>query len=235
MRTEKFAGLTRAGAIRREIVWNARWRVAAEELPTFFGQTGTFPGDWPEPDCLITSVMPKRLSEMEYEVTVEAQHRSNPDLLQYYSIEDRSDLANRTDIAVDMADFHLTAAMAGYQKLPDGHYMPIPNWNALAGCPFRSESKLPANMIDLTLRCLVVTVSIYVSGGVKSRIAELAAWTQGRVTNAAVEGIEGSFLRIRQTCKETFDDSGKLYTRITRSYQKAPGDYIWSTNYWETH
>ncbi|MDR0931434.1 MAG: hypothetical protein LBM70_00220, partial [Victivallales bacterium] len=221
--------------IRREIIWNARYRVAATEIATFFGQTGTFPAEWPELNCMVTSVKPKQLTDMEYEVDLEVQHRNNPDLLVRYSREDRSDLSHRVDISVDMADFHVTAEMAGYQKQPSGQYMPIPNWENFVACPFICSDKLPNNMIDQTLRCLVITSSRYFSGDAMSRIDELVNWVNTRVTNSYVEGIDGSFLRIRQTCQEVFDDSGELYTRITRSYQKAPREYVWNTNYWASH
>lgn len=232
IRTESFAGLSRAGAIRRKIVWNARWRVAAGELPTFFGLTGTAPTEWPEANCLITDVTPKRLSPMEYEVAVEVQHRNNPGLFERYSVDDRSDLSTRTDIAVDMADFQLTASMAGYQMLTNGKYMPIPNWPYGYNCPFVVSSWMPEGMIDITLRCLVLTVSTYEPGDVKSRINELVEWTGNRIQQPYLEGIPGSYLKIRQTCRELFDDEGNLFTRITRSYQRAPGDYSWNGNYW---
>lgn len=79
VRSEKFAGLSRSGAIQREIVWKVRWRVAAEELSAFYGQTGLCPADWTEEEeCIITDISPKRLSEMEYELDIEAQHPGNP-------------------------------------------------------------------------------------------------------------------------------------------------------------
>ena len=82
VRSEKFAGLSRSGAIQREIVWKVRWRVAAEELSAFYGQTGLCPADWTEEEeCIITDISPKRLSEMEYELDIEAQHPGNPGLI----------------------------------------------------------------------------------------------------------------------------------------------------------
>ena len=32
-----------------------------------------------------------------------------------------------------------------------------------------------------------------------------------------------------------WEKQGKLYTRISRSYQKAPGDLQWNPNYWSSH
>lgn len=232
VRTEEFSGIARSGAVMREIVWLARWRVVAEELPEFFLLTGTVPADWAEPGCIITKVTPKRLSDMEYEVTVEAQHNGNPGLYVRYTTEDRSGLDTRTDVAVDLVEFHVTAEMAGYRKLPDGQYLPIVNWNAPRSCPFLAEERLSEMMIEKIVRCLVITESIYVSGGVAAQVENLTAWTDIRVVIGTVAGISGSYLKIAQRCKETYDDSGRLYTRITRSYQKSPRGWNWSTNFW---
>ncbi len=233
VRTESFAGTTRAGTIRRKIVWNARWRVAAEELSSFLGLTGTAPADWPEANCLITDIVPKQLSSMEYEVDVEVQHRNNPGLFERYSVDDRSDLSARTDISVDMADFQIQAQMAGYQLLPSGKYMPIPNWNSTYECPLQTDGWLPICMINATYRCLILTVTTFKRGDTKSQIDDLIEWASVRVQQMSVEGINGSYLRIRQSSREVFDDEGNLYTRITRSYQRAPGGFSWNPNYWE--
>ena len=233
VRTEEFAGISRSGAILREIVWKAHWRVVATDLPNFFLLTGTSPADWAEPGCIVTKITPNRLSDQEYEVMVEAQHSGNPDLYVRYSVEDRSHLDTRTDVSVDMVEFHVAAEMAGYRKLPDGQYLPIPNWSALRGCPFQSESRLSEAMIEKTVRCLVITVSVYASGDTADQIDSLANWAASRIFNGKVAGITGSYLKTAQHCKETYNDSGRLYTRITRSYQKAPESMTWSTNYWE--
>jgi hypothetical protein len=166
--------------------------------------------------------LPARLSDQEYEVTVEAQHSGNPDLYVRYSLEDRSHLDTRTDVAVDMVEFHVADDMAGYRKLPDGQYLPIPNWSALRGCPFQSDGRLSEAMIEKTVRCLVITVSVYVSGEAADQIDSLADWAASRIFNGEVAGIDGSYLKTAQHCKETYSDSGRLYTRITRSYQKSP-------------
>lgn len=235
LRTEEFAGLARSGAILREIVWKARWRVLAADLPGFLRLTGTSPADWAEPGCLITQITPTRLSDMEYEVNVEAQHSGNPGLFQHYSTEDRSGLDTRTDVSVDMDDFHISAGMAGYRELPDGQYLPIPNWSALRGCPFQSETKLSESMIEKTVRCLVITVSVYVSGDAAAQIESLADWAATRYFNGSVAGITGSYLKIAQHCKETCNDVGRIYTQITRSYQKSPDGLNWSGNYWDNY
>ena len=81
----------------------------------------------------------------------------------------------------------------------------------------------------------MITVTTYRSGGADSALSDLAGWIEGRVYSGSVCGRSGSYLKVRQTCSETCDDSGKLYTRINRSYQLAPGNFRWNSTYWDNH
>ncbi len=235
-RSESFAGFYTAGEPRREIVWQGRYCVHADDLATFRNLTGSSAASWSENDCIVTKVTPTRRSAVEYEVVVEAQHRRNPGLFQRYSEDDRSDLDNRTDVNVDMTEFHITPEMAGYRITPGGVFQPIPAWSAAAGCPFSTGGELldPA-MIEANLRTLTITETAFLSGKPKSRLSSLATWAQSRVFQGSVAGHTGSYLRIRQTCAETRDASGSVYPRVSRTYQLAPGSFQWNSTYWNNH
>ncbi len=235
IRTEEFAGFSLSRGILREIIWRSHWRVLPDDLPDFFHLTGTAPADWAEANCLITKVTPTRISDFEYDVVMEAQHSGNPGLFPLYSREDNSDLDTRTDVSVDMVEFHITAEMAGYQQLPSGKYQRIPNWSASYHCPFQQDSYLPESMIERTVRCLVVTISIYQSGKTASQIDDLSNWTESRIFLGNIAGISGSFLKIAQRSREVHDDSGRIYTRVSRSYQKSPRGFVWNSNYWNNN
>jgi len=235
IRTEEFAGVTSSGGIRRKITWTGRWRVAAAELANFHLLTGTAPNGWGEATCIITKITPARLSDLEYEVVAEAQYIGNPGLYVTYSTDDRSDLARRTDVSVDTAEFHITAEMAGYTQLPNGQFLPIPCWNSLRSCPFETDTPLSEMVIEKTVRSLVITVGVYLSGGAAKQITSLDNWAASRYFSGDVAGISGSYLKISQHCREIYDDSGVLYTQITRSYQKAPSGLTWSSNYWNNN
>ena len=232
---EEFHSFARLGSVRRQIIWNARYQVHADDIATFRLLTGSAPTDWGEENCIITRITPKRRSDIEYEVEIEAQHRSNPGLFENYSASDRSSLGSREDVSVDMTEFHVSAEMAGYHMAADGSYQEIPAWEAGESCPFATSSPLDRNMIESTLRTLVITVTTYRSGGADSALSDLAGWIEGRVYSGSVCGRSGSYLKVRQTCSETCDDSGKLYTRINRSYQLAPGNFRWNSTYWDNH
>ena len=235
VRREEFHSFARLGSVRRQIIWNARYQVHADDIATFRLLTGSAPTDWSEENCIITRITPKRRSDIEYEVEIEAQHRSNPGLFENYSASDRSSLGSREDVSVDMTEFHVSAEMAGYHMAADGSYQEIPAWEAGESCPFATSSPLDRNMIESTLRTLVITVTTYRSGGADSALSDLAGWIEGRVYSGSVCGRSGSYLKVRQTCSETCDDSGKLYTRINRSYQLAPGNFRWNSTSWDNH
>ena len=235
VRSEEFHSFARLGSVRRQIIWNARYQVHADDIASFRLLTGSSPVDWGETNCIITRITPHRRSDIEYEVEIEAQNRSNPGLFEHYNASDRSNLANREDVSVDMAEFHLSAEMAGYHMAADGSYQEIPDWDPDDSCPFSTSAPLDRNMIESTLRTLLITVSTYRSGGADNALSTLANWIEGRVYSGSVCGHSGSYLKVRQTCSETRDDSGNLYTRINRTYQLAPGNFRWNSSYWDNH
>ncbi len=235
VRREEFHSFSRLGSVRREIVWNALYQVHADDIASFRLLTGGSPDGWAEENCIITRVTPKRRSDIEYEVEVEACHRNNPGLFEHYNASDRSNLSGREDVSVDVAEFHVNAEMAGYHMAADGSYQEIPDWEAGESCPFAASSPLDRNMIESTLRTLLITLSTYRAGGADNALSDLAGWIEGRVYSGSVCGRSGSYLKVRQTCSETRDDSGKLYTRINRTYQLAPGNFRWNSSYWDNH
>ena len=156
-------------------------------------------------------------------------------MFEHYNASDRSNLSGREDVSVDVAEFHVNAEMAGYHMAADGSYQEIPDWEAGESCPFAASSPLDRNMIESTLRTLLITLSTYRAGGADNALSDLAGWIEGRVYSGSVCGRSGSYLKVRQTCSETRDDSGKLYTRINRTYQLAPGNFRWNSSYWDNH
>ncbi len=235
VRGEGFHSFSRSGMVRREITWKARYQARTADLERFNLLTGFAPEDFGEADCLVTRVTPKRLSEHEYEITVEAEKKSNPGLFDHYNASDRSNLAGREDVSVDLTEFRVSAEMAGYAPDGAGSYQAIADWRPAESCPFTAAKALDKNMVETILRTLVITVVEYSPGDAKSKISSLASWATGRIHTGSVAGRSGSYLKVRQTCSETCDDSGNRYTRISRSYQLAPGSYTWNASYWSNH
>ena len=233
-RTEEFAGLNLNSGTLQNIVWHARWLVKSADLPSFYHLTGNSTVNWADANALVTRVTPKRLSPQEYEVELVAEDRDNPNLFSTPS-DDRSNLAGRTDISVDMAEFYVTAEMAGYRSDGEGGFLAITDWDPGERCPFVASAPLPENRIETTLHTLLITESDYHAGRAGNYLSNMATWAESRVSTNSVGGNSGSFLKIRQTCREVRDNRGNLYTRVNRTYQKAPEHYKWNSNYWDNH
>ena len=73
-RSEEFVSFSRSGGVRRQIVWTGVYQVMATEVFKFYKLTGTDASGWSEPNCIVTRVTPVRKSDIEYQVTVAAQH-----------------------------------------------------------------------------------------------------------------------------------------------------------------
>lgn len=234
-RSEEFVSFSRSGGVRRQIVWTGVYQVMATEVFKFYKLTGTDASGWSEPNCIVTRVTPVRKSDIEYQVTVEAQHRNNPGLFENYTASDRSDLGGRRDIRADMCEFRVTPEQAGYQLAANGGREAIPGWSASSRCPFRSSGKLAENLVGAILHTLVVTVTTYHRGSASGVLEDMAGWTGSRVLTGEVADYTGSYLKVRQNCDETCDDAGDQYTRLTRSYQLAPNGFEWNPGYWDRH
>ena len=102
--------------IRRELVWQSRWRVRADELADFENLTGA-PAAWAGADTVVTEVTPRRISELEYELAIEAQALTNTNLYRNYSEDDRSNLQGRSDVNARLIDFLSGVAYAGEGKI----------------------------------------------------------------------------------------------------------------------
>jgi len=233
-RNVEFARLDYNGNPRRKIVWTSLWQVTAAGLEQFYQQSAMPPANWANSHAIVTKVVPQPVSPIEYLVTMTAEDLDNPGLFER-DPEDDSDLANRKDASVDMAEFFITAQMAGYNRDPDGVLQPIPDWEPSQSCPFTASGPLDIALADSCLKTFIVHESNYVSGRAGNQIGNLANWAKTRVFNGTAAGHSGNYLKIRQTCSETRDRAGNIYTRINRSYQLAPGDLRWSSQYWANH
>lgn len=234
VRREEFFGFSSRGVALREIIWNTVHQVRPEDLAGFYGLVGTDGSSWSEAGCIVTRVVPEVRSPAECRIELELQHRANPGLYTR-RIEENSDLPDRLEYAVDTAEFHLSAEMAGYRRAPGGGLLPIAGWNASGQCPFSTNNVLPVNCAESTLRTLEITETSYRPGDTVDNMPVLAEWIAVRVESATIAGCSGSFLRDRQSSSEVVDDSGEVHTRIRRTFLLAPGGFSWNADYWSRH
>lgn len=229
-RSERFAGFDLFNGARREVVYQSRWRVRAEDLPAFENITGSN-AHWAGNNSIVTDVTPKRLSELEYELDIEAQSLGNPELFRRYSGDDRSNLQGRSDVSARLIDFLVTPEMAGYLRV-EGGYLPDEGWVPETDCPFLVAA-LPVSMADAIVKTIYLIETTYRQGGMSRNLRHLVDWgNSGRVSNSAVGGCSGSFLKITLDSAEISDNCGTRWTRFVAGYQMAPPGYSWNPAYW---
>ncbi|MGE4565800.1 MAG: hypothetical protein AB7F32_13080 [Victivallaceae bacterium] len=231
-RSERFDGFDSGNRIRRELIWQSRWRVRADELADFENLTGA-PAVWAGADTVVTEVIPRRISELEYELAIEAQALTNPNLYRNYSEDDRSNLQGRTDVNARLIDFLITPEMAGYLRSDNGAYVTNPDFSAATASPFAVTEPLGVDMVNAVIKTILLTETGYRPGPIRNHLDDMIDWAYaGRVTTDRVAGCSGSFLKVDLELRELADNFGNRWTRITASYQMAPPEMPWNPVYW---
>lgn len=232
VRSERFAGFDDFNRAQREVVWNSRWRVHASEMEDFSGITGS-PALWAGNHTVVTAVSPKRLSELEYELQIQAESLNNPDLFEQYYRDDRSNLKNRVDVSARMVEFLITPEMAGWRRGADGAWEALEEWLPEAHCPLIVTQALDLSLINRALKCVLLEETTHRSGGMSRNIDYLLEWgTAERVFDGKIGGCNGSYLRVDMEAEEIADNCGKRWTRFVGNWQLAPAGYTWNTAYW---
>ncbi|MDD5699000.1 MAG: hypothetical protein PHH77_10335 [Victivallaceae bacterium] len=230
--TETFDGYDTNGNIRRIAVWNGCWRVHYNDLSTFENRVGEAAEDWAGAGTIITKMEPVRVTDLIYEVNLEAKApESSGSTAVEYNLDDRSNLGNRVDIICKEADYLLPAENCGWYKNSQGQYEEIEAWDAAKLCPFVTASALPAEMIDAPLKCVFVSRISFLRGRSAAHVKMNLDWSRSSRVVSEVAGITGSWLKQSFNTEEVFDNEGKRWTKIIRSYIHSPADQQWNTNY----
>ncbi len=232
-RRETFAGYDIFGNLKREIVWTGRWRVHRDNKQDFENITGTSAADWAEEGYMVTSVDPSRISDMEYEYTVEAKSPENSNLASMHYKNDRTNLGSRVDVMVDSGTFILSAEQCGWIKNDDGRYEEIEDWDCGTSCPFETEDTLEQEMIGGELLCAILTVSIYRKGETRRHVAAEVQWTSSARIVSNADGHEGDWRKIEIKADIINDSRGDVWTKVSKKYMHAPAGFKWNQNYWK--
>ncbi len=230
--SEAFNGYNSAGGINKVVVWTGRWRVHRDNLSDFEDMVGESAADWSIQGAIITKVDPVRVTDLIYEVVMEAKEPDNSGAgALEFNMDDRSRLGSRVDILCKEVDYLLNASECGWNKNSQGKYEEIPEWEAEKLCPFTTTSALPAEMIDANLKCVHVTQTSFLRGRSKAHVRMNLDWSRTpRIVNS-VAGVLGSWLKQSFDTEEVFDNEGKRWTKIIRSYIHTPANYTWNSNY----
>lgn len=229
--SETFNGYDSNGKINKVVVWTGRWRVHRDNLPEFENRVGESAEDWTIPGTIITKVDPVRVTDLIYEVNMEAKEPDNSASAMEFNTDDRSKLGSRVDIICKEVDYILGASECGWNKNSQGQYEEIPDWEAEKLCPFTTSSPLPPEMIDANLKCVFVSKTTFLRGRSKAHVRMNLDWSRTPRIVTSVAGVTGSWLKKSFNTEEVFDNEGKRWTKIIRSYTHTPTDYTWNSNY----
>ena len=231
-RRETFAGYDFFGNLKREIVWTGRWRVHRDSRQDFENITGASAADWADEGYIVTSVDPSRISDMEYEYTLEAKSPEFSNLAAMHYKNDRTNLAARMDVMVDSGTFILSAEQCGWVRNEAGGYDEIEDWDGGASCPFQTEDVLDREMIGGELLCAILTVSTFRKGETRRHVADEVQWVgSSRIVNNA-DGNDGDWRKIEIKADIINDSRGDAWTKVSRKYMHAPAGLKWNSNYW---
>ncbi len=230
--SEAFNGYDADGNINKIVHWTGRWRVHSANLADFENKVGESAEDWAIPGAIITKVDPVRVTDLIYEVTMEAREAKDSGSSGLdFNMDNRSNLRCRVDIICKEVDYILNASACGWHKNLQGKYEEIPEWDAQKLCPFVTTAPLPAEMIDANLKCVFVSKTTFLRGRSKAHVKMNLDWSRTPRVVSNVAGVLGSWLKRSFNTEEVFDNEGKRWTKIIRSYIHTPAGYTWNSNY----
>ncbi len=232
LREEKFIGFNRQGRARRRVVWTSRWRVRRDSLRSFENVAGASAYSWTGGNSVVTSSAPRRISDLEYEYTLQAIPR-NGNMYEVIDDDDRSDLAGRVDVVVNVADFMLAAEHCGWRRLSDGSLYAIPDWDPSSSCPLNASATLPGNLIDAVLKTVQAVETRYYRMHSYNLVAQVQSWmSTSRVWSGKVGSHTGQWLKEDVTTEVVIDDAGEAWQKVAAVFRLPPAGYQWNSNYW---
>ena len=232
-REERLADFCKGEIPNPEVFFKSTWQVHADDLYRFYNITGNSASDWAEPNSIITRVIPKKISNLEYQIQIEAELLSNPSLYKSYSNSSHYSLSGRIDYKVQWVDFKLTPTQCGYTLTQNAQFFPIDNWDSTFQCPIITNGILSPTLINSISKLVQITEITYKRGNIKSNIASLITWHSPRVIYEKIANYKGSYLKTNLSTSEVIDNFGKKWTMITRTYLLAPIGHYWNESYWE--
>ncbi len=229
---ERHLGFTAAGSVRTDRVWSSVWSVPAAQLAAFPCPVGSAADSWADADTVVTAMTSRKISEVEYEVALEARGiYSTPPLSSLSAnLDDRGNLGSRVDYEVSFPEFRVSLAEGGYYINSLGQRLPTANWSQ-NDCPLiATERFLRAGQ---PLKTMMVKESSYLIGGTGTHVSDLNEWyASGPIFNGKVGDYTGVWLRSDIRASDLADNRGRVWTRIDRFYRLAPAGEQWNQYYW---
>lgn len=232
-REERLASFINGDVPNPEIIYKSTWQVAAPEIGEFQNITGTPATNWADYDTVVTKVIPKKISELEYLVELEAQSCQNQSLYKNYSMEFYHSLSSRVDYSLRLIEFKLNPRQCGYILRDNGSYWKVDGWASIVECPFTTNTALPINMINAICKLIEISETKYLRGDISNNVKTIINWRNNRILNGEIANFSGSFLKADTYTSEVFDNFGRKWTKWTCVYHLAPNSYSWNFGYWQ--
>lgn len=225
------------GGIVCETVYSGRWQVHKDHLPELENCCGQAADEWAEAGYIVTSVEPVRLSEVEYQVTLQARRLAASRLFAPLVSDDRSNLSSRKDVTSGYGEFKLSAEQCGWFRNGEEwvklNSIAEKTWIPGKDCPLRTVAELDWSLAETPLSTVMVEVTEYWRGQVSRHISSLSEWeSSGDILSGyTLCGSTASWRKIDQKADLILDNDGDPWTRVLRIYQKAPGGFNWNVGF----
>ena len=216
-----------------ESVWKSRWRVRPEDCERFSGLLGKDASDWAESGFVVSRIVPKRISDCEYEYTLEARRPESiiPSGLSTYWLDD--DLPGRVEVKLRGAFVQFSAGQCGYCWNYRGQYALLRNWNPARDCPVVTSTPLDRRWVQQPVPVQEALVTHYYAGDARDNAKYFIRWNSGgRVVQETIADCTGSWLKMSITVENFTDRRGRTWTRVIEVFRKPPANEDWNALYW---
>ena len=231
-RSERLVAFGSSTTAEKEIVWTGRWRGAAQDRAVFENRLGESAAEWAEADFVISRITPKRISDCEYEYTLEARLPETITASGGAYWRDR-DLPDRHEFYARLGELRLSARQCGYCWNYQGQYTRIANWDPMLECPLATTAPLNYRLVNQAVKVLEIVAVNYLSGPSGNNLDVIRNWLNtARVVRATLGGITDNWLKIDLDVDDITDSRDRRWTRISKIYRRPPASYDWNGNYW---
>lgn len=232
---QEHLGYSLLGAERSELVGVGVWSVPTAKLDDFPYHVGDSAAAWAGENMTVDTLQKIKLSEAEYELRLEARGTLGIGSQRRYTfgIDDRSNLANRTDYSVSFVALRVSLNEGGFTRHGLTGMVYASNWTT-AMCPLVTDATTRFTRCEHPLRTMVVKVTSYVRGDCGDNLATVAQWqSSDPIFNGTVGNLSGNWLRMDIRAGNITDNRGNIWTKIDRYYRLAPESYTWNADYWK--
>lgn len=214
-------------------VWTSIWRARAEDKAIFESMLGSSAGEWTgNYNTIVNKVEPKRISDQEYEYTLEARYPEDIGKSPNFRDWRDDDLPDRVEYYIRTGSLRMSAVQCGYSYRSNGNYVMLNRWQPQLQCPLDTTAPLPVNWINQPVKILEVVEVSYQRGSSTENLFAYTDFFSNRTFLGYVGNIYGSFLCHDLDIDDVTDSRNREFTRITKIYRLAPVNRQWNQFYW---